>query len=156
MKEQKTFTTTISHSSFVMCWENTTQAKQTHQVIVLDSITSSAKSFVFRKQSFSRSQFIMSETIQQHSNIQNLTTYLYSTNTIHANSNKPPTVWFQMSKASKRSPIKYLEALAWTRITKNVWRGMYLKTILLCKKTDGFWTPCFLRFLRAIVYICIN
>lgn len=56
MKEkQNTFTTTISHSPFAMRVENTTEAKQTHQVIVLDSITSSAKSSVFRKQSLSLS-----------------------------------------------------------------------------------------------------
>ncbi len=81
MKEKKkTFTTTILQ----------TEAKQTHQEIVLDSITSSAKSSVFRKQSLSLNS--LSKTIQQHSNIQNLTTYLYSTNTIHATSNKPPKV----------------------------------------------------------------
>jgi len=103
MKELFFFTTTISHSLFAVFWENTTEAKHTHQVIVLDSITSSAKLSVFRKQSLSSYLDSLSKTIQQQ--IQNSTTYLYSTNTVHASSNKFSSKWFN---ASKWSPTFFL------------------------------------------------
>lgn len=94
-KETKyTYTTIISHSPFCYaCRENTTEVKQTRQVIVLDSITSLAKSSVFKK-TVSLALFLSIHYVKNHTatqpHIQNLTTYLYSTNTVHANSIKPP------------------------------------------------------------------
>lgn len=61
-KKNKTITTTISNSRFAVCFEKTQQRRNTHQVIVLDSITSSAKSSLL----ISLSRFIVKDHTATH------------------------------------------------------------------------------------------